>query len=522
MNLVQNIYFALGVYVDCSKLATEKNKKQLQQIADYIYEAIVHSPSIVIFDDLDSLISFSPDNLKSQSSNSSAIVKYLIDMLDEYRDKSHGMCGYGPVAFLASAKSLKCLPQELTSSGRFDLHVQVPGLSAPARIEILRQTIVKLHLLCTAEIISNIASKCDGYDAYDLGILVDNTVLAASDRLLGSSTVNLVEEDFLKAMRNFSPVAMRDISKFSPEISNGWEDVGGLSEVVNVIKETIELPLKYPKFSAGAPVRLRSNILLYGPTGCGKTHVVKSVAAAYSLRFIPIKGPELMNMYIGSTEQYVRDTFAKAAAALPCLLFFDEFESLVPQRGKHGTQVTDRVVNQFLTELDGVEALTGVFVFAATNKPREIDAALLRPGRFDRLVFCDFPQWNERLDILRVLSKELPLASDADLELVASMTEGFSGADLKAILTDAGLEAAKEAVRCQPGDGSGDIPQELPLITSGTLMSVASEARPSTSEEDRRSLREMFSQFSTSRKSSISTERREANGQGQRVAVAES
>ncbi|XP_044389681.1 peroxisome biogenesis protein 1 isoform X3 [Triticum aestivum] len=512
------------VYVDCSKLATEKNKKQLQQIADYIYEAIVHSPSVVIFDDLDSLISFSPDNLKSQSSNSSAIVKYLIDMLDEYRDKSHGMCGYGPVSFLASAKSLKCLPQELTSSGRFDLHVQVPGLSVSARIEILRQTIVKLHLLCSAEIISNIASKCDGYDAYDLEILVDNAVLAASDRLLGSSTVNLVEEDFLKAMRNFSPVAMRDISKFSPEISNGWEDVGGLSEVVNIIKETIELPLKYPKFFVGAPVRLRSNILLYGPTGCGKTHVVKSVAAAYSLRFIPIKGPELMNMYIGSTEQYVRDTFAKAAAAAPCLLFFDEFESLVPQRGKHGTQVTDRVVNQFLTELDGVEALTGVFVFAATNKPREIDAALLRPGRFDRLVFCDFPQKNERLDILRVLSKELPLASDADLELVASMTEGFSGADLKAILTDAGLEAAKEAVRCQPGDGIGDIPQELPLIARGTLMSVASEARPSTSEEDRRSLREMFSQFSTSRKSSISTEqkRREANGQGQRVAVAES
>uniref|UniRef100_N1QTY1 Peroxisomal ATPase PEX1 n=1 Tax=Aegilops tauschii TaxID=37682 RepID=N1QTY1_AEGTA len=471
------------VYVDCSKLATEKNKKQLQQIADYIYEAIVHPPSVVIFDDLDSLISFSPDNLKSQSSNSSAIVKYLIDMLDEYRDKSHGMCGYGPVAFLASAKSLKCLPQELTSSGRFDLHVQVAGLSVPARIEILRQTIVKLHLLCSAEIISNIASKCDGYDAYDLEILVDKAVLAASDRLLGSSTVNLVEEDFLKAMRNFSPVAMRDISKFSPEISNGWEDVGGLSEVVNVIKETIELPLKYPKFFAGAPA-------------VAKPFVVKSVAAAYSLRFIPIKGPELMNMYIGSTEQY---------------------------RGKHGTQVTDRVVNQFLTELDGVEALTGVFVFAATNKPREIDAALLRPGRFDRLVFCDFPQRNERLDILRVLSKELPLASNADLELLASMTEGFSGADLKAILTDAGLEAAKEAVRRQPGDGSGDIPQELPLITRGTLMYVASEARPSTSEEDRRSLREMFSQFSTSRKSSISTEkRREANGQGQRVAVAES
>lgn len=148
--------------------------------------------------------------------------------------------------------------------------------------------------------------------------MVNKAVLAASDRLLGSSSVNLVVEDFLKAMMNFSPVAMRDISKFSPEISNGWEDVGGLSEVVNVIKETIELPLKYPKFFAGAPVRLRSNILLYGPTGCGKTHVVKAVAAAYSLRFIPIKGPELMNMYIGSTEQYVRDTFAKAAAAAPC------------------------------------------------------------------------------------------------------------------------------------------------------------------------------------------------------------
>ncbi|KAM0912729.1 hypothetical protein ACQ4PT_012609 [Festuca glaucescens] len=483
------------VYIDCSKLAIENNKKQLQAIAEYIYEAIVHSPSIVLFDDLDSLISFSPDNRKSQSSNSGAIAKYLVDVLDEYRDKSHGMCGYGPVAFVASVKSLKCLPDELTSSGRFDLDVQVPGLSVPARTEILRQTIGKLHLVCSAEIVSDIASKCDGYDAYDLEIMVDKAVLAASDRLLGSSSVNLVEEDFLKTMMDFSPVAMRDISKFSPESSSGWEDVGGLSEVVNVIKETIELPLKYPKFFAAAPVRLRSNILLYGPTGCGKTHVVRAVAAAYSLRFIPIKGPELMNMYIGSTEQY---------------------------RGKHGTQVTDRVVNQFLTELDGVEALTGVFVFAATNKPREIDAALLRPGRFDRLVFCDFPQRNERLDILRVLSKELPLASDVDLEPIASMTEGFSGADLKAILTDAGLQAAKEAVQRQSGEACSSTPQGPPGITRGTLMSVASEARPSTSEEDRRSLRQLFNQFSTSRKSSISTQRREANGQTQRVAVAES
>ncbi|KAM0912732.1 hypothetical protein ACQ4PT_012609 [Festuca glaucescens] len=464
------------VYIDCSKLAIENNKKQLQAIAEYIYEAIVHSPSIVLFDDLDSLISFSPDNRKSQSSNSGAIAKYLVDVLDEYRDKSHGMCGYGPVAFVASVKSLKCLPDELTSSGISPFHE----------------------------------------------IMVDKAVLAASDRLLGSSSVNLVEEDFLKTMMDFSPVAMRDISKFSPESSSGWEDVGGLSEVVNVIKETIELPLKYPKFFAAAPVRLRSNILLYGPTGCGKTHVVRAVAAAYSLRFIPIKGPELMNMYIGSTEQYVRDTFAKASAAAPCLLFFDEFESLVPQRGKHGTQVTDRVVNQFLTELDGVEALTGVFVFAATNKPREIDAALLRPGRFDRLVFCDFPQRNERLDILRVLSKELPLASDVDLEPIASMTEGFSGADLKAILTDAGLQAAKEAVQRQSGEACSSTPQGPPGITRGTLMSVASEARPSTSEEDRRSLRQLFNQFSTSRKSSISTQRREANGQTQRVAVAES
>ncbi|XP_014757702.1 peroxisome biogenesis protein 1 isoform X2 [Brachypodium distachyon] len=394
------------VYVACSKLAIENNKNQLQAIADCIYEAIVHFPSILVFDDLESLISFSSENKKSQSSNPSAIVKYLVDVLDDYRDKSHGMCGHGPVAFVASVKSLKCLPQELTSSGRFDLHVQLPGLSVPARIEILKQTIDKLHLRCSEEIVSDIASKCDGYDAYDLEILVDNAVLCASDRLLGSSSINLVEEDFLKAMVDFSPIAMRDISKFSPENISGWEDVGGLSEVVNFIKETIELPLKYPKFFAGAPVRLRSNILLYGPTGCGKTHVVRAAAAAYSLHFIRIKGPELMNMYIGSTEQYVRDTFAKAAAAAPCLLFFDEFESLVPQRGKHGTQVTDRVVNQ-LTELDGVEALTGVFVFAATNKPREIDAALLRPGRFDRLVFCDFPQWDERLGILRVLSKEV-------------------------------------------------------------------------------------------------------------------
>ncbi|KAL6858720.1 hypothetical protein ACP4OV_017722 [Aristida adscensionis] len=504
------------IYINCSKLALGKTKETRQTLEDSISEALLHSPSIIIFDDLDSVISVSSDPQVSQPSNSSdSLVRFLVDIMDEYKDKARNMCGYGPIALMASVQSLQSLPQDLTSSGRFDFHIELPALAVPERKALLKHHVEEHELQCSEEVVSDIASKCEGYDAYDLEILVDRAVHAAASRFVLPSNAypssvkpTLVMEDFVKAMHGFLPVAMRDLRKYAPDDKDGgWEDVGGLNEAVTIIKETLELPSKYPNIFTRAPVRLRSNILLYGPPGCGKTHIVRAAAAACSLRFISVKGPELLNKYIGSSEQSVRDFFAKAVAAAPCLLFFDEFDSIAPQRGTHSAGVSDRVVNQFLTELDGVETLTGVFVFAATSKPQLIDAALLRPGRFDRLVFCDFPRWDERLEILKVHSRTVSLASDVSLEDVASLTEGFTGADLAAILTDAGLAAVHELL----DNRENGIPEIEPCISKELLMSVARKARPSTPADEKRRYDKEFGEFVSSRKS-ISTKVRESKG----------
>ncbi|KAK7400710.1 hypothetical protein VNO78_11984 [Psophocarpus tetragonolobus] len=503
------------VFVSCSKLALEKVPVIRQELSNHVTEALNHAPSVVIFDDLDSIIS-TPDTEGSLPSMSAAgLTDFLVDIMDEYGEKRQKSCGFGPVAFIASIQSLEKIPQSLSSSGRFDFHIKLPAPAASERRAMLKHEIQRRHLRCDDDILLDVAAKCDGYDGYDLEILVDRTVHAAVRRFLPSyasiyehESPALLREDFSQAMLDFLPVAMRDITKpASDDGRSGWDDVGGLVDIRNAIKEMIELPSKFPKTFAKAPLRLRSNVLLYGPPGCGKTHIVGAAAAASSLRFISVKGPELLNKYIGASEQAVRDIFSKAAAASPCLLFFDEFDSIAPKRGHDNTGVTDRVVNQFLTELDGVEVLTGVFVFAATSRPDLLDAALLRPGRLDRLLFCDFPSRNERLEILAVLSRKLPMANDIDLATIADMTEGFSGADLQALLSDAQLAAVHDVLENVDTSRS----EKTPVITDALLKFTASKARPSVSEEEKRRLYNIYGQFLDSKRS-VAAQSRDTKG----------
>lgn len=307
------------VFINCSKLSLEKSQTIRQAVTSYVSEALVNAPSLVIFDDLENIVSSSSESDGPQSQSSVAIVKFFSDILDEYGEKCHSSCGYGPVAFMSSAQSLGNLPQSLSSSGRFDFHVQLPAPAVSERGAILKHEIQKRALQCSEDILSDIASKCDGYDAYDLEILVDRAVHAAISRFLSShvsykehETPALVRVDFSQAMHDFVPVAMRGLTKAASEGGrNGWEDVGGLVDIRNAIQEMIELPSKFPGIFASSPLRLRSNVLLYGPPGCGKTHIVGAAAAACSLRFISVKGPELLNKYIGASEQAVRHLFYK-------------------------------------------------------------------------------------------------------------------------------------------------------------------------------------------------------------------
>lgn len=223
----------------------------------------------------------------------------------------------------------------------------------------------------------------------------------------------------------------------------------GLTETRKILLETLEWPTRYAPIFANCPLRLRSGLLLYGYPGCGKTLLASAVAGECGLNFISVKGPEILNKYIGASEKSVRDLFERASAAKPCVLFFDEFDSIAPKRGHDSTGVTDRVVNQMLTQMDGAEGLDGVYVLAATSRPDLIDPALLRPGRLDKSLLCDLPNLEDRLDILRALSLKLKVDESIELTDLADRTEGYSGADLQAVLYNAHLEAIHDVIASQ-------------------------------------------------------------------------
>uniref|UniRef100_A0A2K6PDM0 Peroxisomal ATPase PEX1 n=1 Tax=Rhinopithecus roxellana TaxID=61622 RepID=A0A2K6PDM0_RHIRO len=353
------------------------------------------------------------------------------------------------VALIATSQSQQSLHPLLASAQGVHIfqciqHIQPPNQEQ--RCEILCN-VIKNKLDCdinkfTDLDLQHVAKETGGFVARDFTVLVDRAIHSQLSRQSISTREKLVLTtlDFEKALHGFIPASLRSVNLHKPR-DLGWDKIGGLHEVRQILMDTIQLPAKYPELFANLPIRQRTGILLYGPPGTGKTLLAGVIARESRMNFISVKGPELLSKYIGASEQAVRDIFIRAQAAKPCILFFDEFESIAPRRGHDNTGVTDRVVNQLLTQLDGVEGLQGVYVLAATSRPDLIDPALLRPGRLDKCVYCPPPDQVSRLEILNVLSDSLPLADDVDLQHVASVTDSFTGADLKALLYNAQLEA---------------------------------------------------------------------------------
>ena len=298
----------------------------------------------------------------------------------------------------------------------------------------------------------DLAGQTDGYMPGDLVLLVQrarNDALIRSVEETGNS-VQLSKEDFESALKGFTPASLRNVTLQTSTTT--FDSIGGLHETRKILLETLQYPTTYAPIFAQCPLRLRSGLLLYGYPGCGKTMLASAVAGECGLNFISVKGPEILNKYIGASEKSVRDLFDRAEAARPCVLFFDEFDSIAPKRGHDSTGVTDRVVNQLLTQMDGAEGLSGVYVLAATSRPDLIDPALLRPGRLDKSLICDLPTYDDRIDILRALGKKLKLSPevldgpDGGLREIASRTEGYSGADLQALVSNAQLEAIHDVL----------------------------------------------------------------------------
>lgn len=301
----------------------------------------------------------------------------------------------------------------------------------------------------------DIAGSTDGYMPGDLTVLVSRAENEAVIRAIAespdsdSSTIHLARLDFDKALKGFTPASLRNVTLQSS--STSFKSIGGLQETRQVLLETLQYPTKYAPIFAQCPLRLRSGLLLYGFPGCGKTLLASAVAGECGLNFISVKGPEILNKYIGASEKSVRDLFDRASAAKPCVLFFDEFDSIAPKRGHDSTGVTDRVVNQLLTQMDGAEGLSGVYVLAATSRPDLIDPALLRPGRLDKSLLCDMPSLEDRVDIIKALFQKVRLSeelieSDEPLTEIARRSDGFSGADLQALVSNAQLEAIHDVL----------------------------------------------------------------------------
>ncbi|XP_015666120.1 peroxisome biogenesis factor 1 [Protobothrops mucrosquamatus] len=432
--------------IDCKPLRGKRLESIQKKLEEAFLEAAWRQPSIILLDDLDHImgVPLAPEHENSPKAvHSTCLAHVLKEMIKEVTSMP------SLIALIATSLSEQSLHSSIISTQGIHIfqcfqHIQVP--TQGQRYEML-ESIIKnkfdfsLERFCDLDL-HQIAKETEGFVARDFTVLIDRAVHSCILRRGTCKREDLVLStlDFQKAIQGFTPISLRNINLHKPQ-NLGWDKIGGLKEIQQILRDTIQLPAKYPELFSNLPIRQRTGILLYGAPGTGKTLLAGVVAQESGMNFISIKGPELLSKYIGASEQAVRDIFNRAEAAKPCILFFDEFDSLAPRRGHDNTGVTDRVVNQLLTQLDGVEGLKGVYILAATSRPDLIDPALLRPGRLDKCLYCPPPDQASRYEILKALSHSLPLAHDVDFQYLAAKTEHFTGADLKALLYNAQLEA---------------------------------------------------------------------------------
>ena len=433
-------------------------------------EATKQAPSIIFIDEIDS-IAPKREDLGGEHQVERRVVAQLLSLMD-------GLKARGQVIVIAATNLPNALDPALRRPGRFDREIVIPIPDRHGRLEILEIHSRGIPLAKDVDL-PRLADITHGFVGADLEALCREAAMICVRRILPEidfaqaalpyeslQKLELCKEDFLAALREVEPSALREVFVEVPTTT--WEDVGGLEEPKRLLREVLEWPLQYGDLFNAAGVRPLKGILLCGPPGCGKTLLAQAAASATQVNFISVKGPALLSKYIGESERAVREVFRKAKQAAPCLVFFDEIDALVPRRGSGASDagVSERVVGQFLAELDGVEKLIGVLVLAATNRPDMVDPALLRPGRFDVVVEIALPDEPARLAILQVQVRGKPLAQEVRLETIAANTEGLTGADLGAICQHAALNAVRERIeQAKDKNGGGIEPADAsPLL----------------------------------------------------------
>lgn len=430
-----------------SKFYGESEKK----VREIFEQAEKNAPSIIFIDEIDAV---APKREDSTGEVEKRVVSQLLTMMD-------GLQARGKTVVIGATNRPGALDPALRRPGRFDREIEVGVPDKNGRLSIL-----KIHtrgMPLTKEVdLGELASKTHGFVGADISALAKEAAMSVLRRNLTKfnldedseipqevlSELKILKEDFEDALKTVRPSAMREVLIETPNVK--WDDVGGIESAKQDLRESVEWPLKYQSSFERMGVRPPKGILLYGPPGTGKTLLAKAVAKESEANFIQVKGPELLSMWVGKSEEGIRKMFEKARQVSPCIIFFDEIDSLAGKRGnigQGGSNVTERVLNQLLAEMDGIESLKNIVVIGATNRPDMLDSALLRPGRFDRIVYVPVPEKIGRLQILKIHTKSMPI-EDKEKTIIelSEKTEGYTGADLEGLCREAAMLALREDI----------------------------------------------------------------------------
>jgi len=415
------------------------------RLREIFAEAEKEAPSIIFIDEIDAI---APKREEVTGEVERRVVAQLLALMD-------GLEGRGNVIVIGATNRVNALDPALRRPGRFDREIEIGVPDKQGRYEILQIHTRGMPLAKDVDL-RKLAEITHGYTGADLAALCREAAMKALRRYLPE--INLEEEvipvevlekmevtmeDFMNAYREITPTAIREVYIEVPTVR--WEDIGGLEEVKKRLQEAVEWPLKNPDAFKRMGIKPPKGILLYGPPGCGKTLLAKAVATESEANFISIRGPEIFSKWVGESERAIREVFRKARMASPSVVFFDEIDALIPRRGMGyaDSGVTERVISQLLTEIDGIAALEDVVIIAATNRPDILDPAILRPGRIDRMIYVPPPDEEARLKIFEIHTRNMPLAKDVDLKQLAKMTAGYSGADIEGVCREAAMNALR-------------------------------------------------------------------------------
>jgi len=480
-----------------------------ERLREIFEEAEKNAPAIIFIDEIDSI---APKREEVTGEVERRVVAQLLSLMD-------GLQARGQVVVIAATNRPNALDSALRRGGRFDREIEIGVPDKHGREEVLHVHTRGMPLAEDVDI-NKLAEITYGFVGADLAALAKEAAMRSLRRIVPEINIDeeippevlekirITGEDFEEALKTIEPSAMREVFVEIPDIH--WEDIGGLDNAKQELIESVEWPLTYPEVFGAVATEPPKGILLFGPPGTGKTLLGKAVATESKANFISIRGPELLSKWVGESEKAVRETFRKARQNSPVIIFIDELESVAPTRGASSSDshVSERVVSQILTELDGLQELKGVVVIAATNRPEMVDPALLRPGRIDRHIFIQPPDKEGREKIFNIHLKDKPLADDVDIPDMAEKTDGYVGADIEAICREAGMLAIREFIK--PGTDPQEMKKNVEYIKvyKKHFEDAISRVKPSTSKKDLDSYRRRAEKFV----SIMSVDREEVEG----------